>query len=125
MTKKQLDALMNRAVEVQEMLEANKKLYRELDEIVEKLVELEIFTIESEDNRLTLIDNFLEKNTQFRVARFPRYSLQIDKILRIRNKKETVKKVQVKKKERLVKQELETPKPFDDSFFKVRRRSDT
>lgn len=124
MNKKELKALMNRAVEVQEMLEANKKLYRELDEIVEKFVEAQVFAVESDDNRLTLIDNFLEKNTQFRVARFPRYSLQIDKILRIREKKEAVKKVQVKKKERPAKQKLAPKKAFDDSFFKVRRRSD-
>ena len=79
-SKKELKELSLRAIEVERVLEENKSYYKELDAIIEKLVAGEISHIQEGDQLITVVDNFASKNTNFRVARFARFSLKIDKI---------------------------------------------
>lgn len=78
-TKKRVKVLLSRAAEISLELEAVKALYRELDDITTELVEMEVFHAYSDGLQMSVIDNFADKNTGFRVARFKRYDIKIER----------------------------------------------
>ena len=71
--------LVARAAEISLILEDTRPLYRELDDITLKLIELEVFHAYADGLQMTLVDNFAEKNTGFRVARFKRYDIKVER----------------------------------------------
>src|SRR5271167_4313980 len=83
--------LVQRAAEILDSLAIVKPLYRELDDITLALIGMDIFSIVYGDIQLTVVDNFSEKNTCFRVGRFKRFDVEIERkkdIFRISEPKE-------------------------------------
>lgn len=73
MSKKQIGRLVERAKWIRMQLDEVKPLYKELDAIVLALVPMEE---ELGKYGVILVDNFLEKNTCFKVASVNRYQLE-------------------------------------------------
>lgn len=76
--KKNLTKLIERAIEIQAILEDVKSLYRELDDITLALIENDIFHASHKGYEISVVDNFAIKNTVFRIARVKRYDLKVD-----------------------------------------------
>ncbi len=76
--KKRIEQLLNRAAELSSQLQQVKSLYKELDEITNQMLEMEVLQASTDDYTMTMVDNFAEKNTAFRVARLNRFELKIE-----------------------------------------------
>lgn len=75
---KAVSDLINRAAEIEDFLLQVKPLYRERDDIIAALVEMGVFQAQHNGFLMNIVDNFLEKNTQFRIARFARFEMKIE-----------------------------------------------
>lgn len=70
--------LVDRIAKIKDLLDANKPLYEELDDLIMKLVKVVQIgeTTQTEDERfVTLVDNFEDKNTCFKVAGVKRFDV--------------------------------------------------
>lgn len=74
----EIKALLEEAIEIKPEIEAAKMLYRRMDEIVMKLIDLEFDEARVNGCLVSMLDNFSEKNTAFRIARVNRFELHID-----------------------------------------------
>jgi hypothetical protein len=76
----EVQKIVNRLAEIKDMLEAQKPLYQELDDLILELNEMADVgeTLKTNDARfVTLIDNFSEKNTCFKVAGVRRFDVEL------------------------------------------------
>ncbi len=69
--------LIERALKIQQKLEENKPLYKELDEIVLNLASQGFSHDTLENLEIELVDNFADKNTCFKVAGVKRFDLKV------------------------------------------------
>lgn len=76
----QLNQALRRALEIMDLLKAQKPLYAELDELTVELERLGLSDVEFPDGRtVRLVDNFAESNTQFRPAGIKRFELRVER----------------------------------------------
>lgn len=68
--------LIKRALELLVLLEQNKVLYKEMDQITLELLEMGVMQGSYGKQQIALIDNFEDKNTAFRVARIKRFEIK-------------------------------------------------
>jgi 5-bromo-4-chloroindolyl phosphate hydrolysis protein len=69
--------IVGRAIEISQILEDVKELYKEQDEIIEQLLETGETQFEHEDGILTLVDMFTEKNKQWKSVPFSRFVIEV------------------------------------------------
>lgn len=79
--------LVKRALQIQKKIDSMSKLYKEMDEIVDKLQKskFKAITLETgarEQTTVYLIDNFAKKNVAFRTTSVRRFELEIVSIER-------------------------------------------
>jgi hypothetical protein len=91
---KEIETLLEEALELEAILEGVKETYRKRDEVTAKLIELGFDQAFANGYLFTIVDNFAKQNTTFRVARFARYELKLEQ----RAALEPIKASKVKKK---------------------------
>jgi hypothetical protein len=69
---KRINSLIKRATELVEQIEAVKPMYKELDELTDRLFSLGFVS----GNGLSLVDNFESKNTAWKASAFRRFELK-------------------------------------------------
>lgn len=79
---RELDAILKRALIVQEALAKAKALYKEQDELTLKILSFGQKSWERHGHYFVLVDNFADSNTTFRVARIKRFDLKIEPLAR-------------------------------------------
>lgn len=114
-----INALAKEGHEINEVMAMIKPLFRRLDEITLELIELGITSEVTDSYKINVLDNYSDKNTNFKVAAFKRFDLRIEELtptissLRKRLKKDVIKKVRVKTGKPTVKKKIDP--------FKVRK----
>ncbi len=73
-----LEQLLDKAIETQLQIDSVKDLYKEMDAIIDKLISSGFETLSYKGRVISLIDNFKNKNTCFRVAGIKRFELKIE-----------------------------------------------
>lgn len=74
---KKTKLLIERALKIQQELEHNKPLYKEMDEIIIQLAREGFTGADLGNIQVELVDNFEEKNTCFKVAGVKRFDLKV------------------------------------------------
>jgi hypothetical protein len=70
--------LIKRAKRVHELIEENKKLYKEKNVLVNEILDLDLEEIVIGDFKMKVVDCFADKNTKFRPAAFNRFELSFE-----------------------------------------------
>jgi len=69
---------LDRLIEIHELLEINKGLYKEYDALLQELIDDEgVFEIRHKKTLLRVKDNFESSNTVFKASFFRRYNLEV------------------------------------------------
>lgn len=69
--------VVRRAIEIHDKLHEVKALYKEQDEILQKMIEAGFTSVVVDGKLVALVDNFAEKNTVFKATGFRRFELLV------------------------------------------------